>query len=120
MVVGENIESFGGRYMNTTIINVKEVIGSPSALTREQGQLLLEEIRGVFAAGDKVIVDFAEIESMIIPFLNIAIGKLYEDNTSDLLKENFKFQSIPKWKAVSFNLVIENVKRYYANQGKFA
>ena len=106
--------------MNTTIINVKEVIGSPSALTREQGQLLLEEIRGVFAAGDKVIVDFAEIESMIIPFLNIAIGKLYEDNTSDLLKENFKFQSIPKWKAVSFNLVIENVKRYYANQGKFA
>lgn len=106
--------------MNTTIINVKEVIGSPSALTREQGQLLLEEIRGVFAAGDKVIVDFAEIESMIISFLNIAIGKLYEDNTSDLLKENFKFQNIPKWKAVSFNLVIENVKRYYANQGKFA
>lgn len=106
--------------MNTTTINVKEVIGSPSALTREQGQLLLEEIRGVFAAGDKVIVDFAEIESIITPFLNIAIGKLYEDNTSDMLKENLKLQNVPKGKVASFNLVIENAKRYYANQGEFA
>lgn len=67
-----------------------------------------------------MIVDFAEIESIITPFLNIAIGKLYEDNTSDMLKENLKLQNVPKGKVASFNLVIENAKRYYANQGEFA
>lgn len=106
--------------MNTITINVKEIIGSPSALTREQGNLLLEEIRKAFEKGNKVILDFAEIESIITPFLNVAIGKLYEDNTSDMLRENLSIQNVPKGKAASFNLVIENAKRFYANQSEFA
>ncbi len=105
--------------MSTVTVNVKDVIGSPSALTREQGELLLAEIRKAFNAGGKVVLDFADVESIITPFLNVAIGKLYADNTSEELKEKLMIQNVPKEKVASFNLVIENAKRYYANQSEF-
>ncbi len=106
--------------MNSIEINVKDVIGTPSALTREQGKILLDEIQKVFAAKKKVILDFADIESIITPFLNVAIGKLYEFNTSEMLKQNLEIRNIPKGKAASFNLVIENAKKFYSNQSEFS
>ena len=57
------------------IINVSNVLDSPSALTQEQGKKVYELISEAIRANDKVFLDFDGIESMISPFLNNAIGK---------------------------------------------
>lgn len=54
--------------METITINIASLIQSPSALTREQGKIVYDEIMHNLNTGDKVILDFKEIESIITPF----------------------------------------------------
>lgn len=100
-------------------IDVENAIGSPSALTREQGEIVYDMIKDKIALGENVLLDFGNIESLITPFLNVSIGKLYKDFSSETLKERLKILNVPEGKVSSFNLVIENAKRYYKDQQGF-
>lgn len=105
--------------MKKVCINVKDTIDSPSALTREQGEIVYNIIKKEILSNNIVILDFQDIESLITPFLNVAIGKLYEDFSSEELKEKLKPENIPQGKKSSFNIVIENAKKYYADKQSF-
>ncbi len=105
--------------MNTVRINISKEIGSPSALTREQGKIIYDKINNYIENDTFVILDFIEIESLITPFLNVSIGKLYEKYTSEIIKKYINIINIPEGKASSFNLVIENAKKYYSNKDSF-
>ena len=100
-------------------IDVKDKINSPSALTREQGKIIFDNIVETIDRGVGVELDFTDIESLITPFLNVAIGKLYEKYDSQKLREFLKPINIPSGKVSSFNLVIENAKNYYKDKAKF-
>lgn len=71
-------------------MKVFDIIGSPSALTVEQGKLLYNEIINILKDEEIVIVDFTNIESIIMPFLEGSNRK--------------------------FNMVIKNAKNFYANK----
>ena len=57
-------------------IDVAEKIGNPSALTQEQGDVIFQEIDSSFKQKKDIFLDFSNVESMISPFLNNAIGQL--------------------------------------------
>ncbi|SHM95314.1 protein of unknown function [Anaerosporobacter mobilis DSM 15930] len=101
--------------MGIVRVNVSEVINSPSALTREQGEKVYNCIVNNIKLENSVILDFNQIESIITPFLNVAIGKLYGDYPSDTIKKYLEIINIPNGKAASFNIVIRNAKSYYGN-----
>lgn len=82
--------------METITINIASLIQSPSALTREQGKIVYDEIMHNLNTGDKVILDFKEIESIITPFLNVSIGKLYENYNSDQLNTQLEVKNPPE------------------------
>ena len=105
--------------MEFVTVNIKDKIQSPSALTREQGNIIYNCIVSILENGKGVQLDFGEIESLITPFLNVAIGKLYEKYDSPKLQECLKPINVPSGKASSFNLVIENAKKYYKDRSKF-
>jgi len=105
--------------MNKIEIRVVDTINSPSALTREQGKLVYDTILTYMKKNQKVILDFSDIESLITPFLNVAIGKLYEDYSSDQIKELIEFTHIPTGMTSKFQLVINNAKLYYSNKDGF-
>ena len=69
-------------------------------------------------SGD-VILDFEGIESIITPFLNVSIGKLYETNSSENLQQHLQIVNLPKGMAAKFSLVIENAKNFYKNSAAF-
>ena len=71
-------------------VKVFDIIGSPSALTVEQGKLLYNEIINILKDEEIVIVDFTNIESIIMLFLEGSNRK--------------------------FNMVIKNAKNFYANK----
>lgn len=100
-------------------IVVEQVIGSPSALTVEQGNLVYEKIISGLEAKKKIVLDFSNIESIITPFLNVAIGKLYEKYTSDQLKENIDIINQPEGTNRKLNMVIRNAKNFYADKVGF-
>ncbi len=104
--------------MNITI-NIRQKIGSSSALTREQGKIIYDALIDNFQNGNHVTLDFSNIESLITPFLNVAIGKLYETYSSEEIRKYLQLDNIPSGKSSSINLVISNAKRYYSDHTAF-
>lgn len=100
-------------------LNVMECIGTPSAITQESGDLIFEEISKAIKEKVCIELDFKDIESMISPFLNNAIGRLYEDYSSEEIKQYLKILNLPKEKIPTINMVISNAKKFYADQEKF-
>lgn len=100
-------------------INVMECIGTPSAITQESGDLIYEEICNAISNDELILLDFKDIESMISPFLNNALGKLYKDYTSEQITKHVKLVNLPSEKIPTINMVISNAKKYYANKAMF-
>lgn len=100
-------------------LNVMECIGTPSAITQESGDLIYEEICKSIQAERVIELDFKDIESMISPFLNNAIGKLYKDFTSEEISKYLQIINLPSEKIPTVNMVINNAKKYYANKECF-
>lgn len=105
--------------MNTVILNIASLINSPSALTREQGAIIYKQIVDNLNSGNKVILDFQDIESLITPFLNVSIGKLYETFNSSQLNSQLEIQNPPDGTNSKFQMVIENAKQYYSDKKAF-
>lgn len=100
-------------------LNVATLIGSPSALTREQGAIIYNQIMTNLLSGNKVVLDFTDIESLITPFLNVSIGKLYETFSSDQLNTQLEIKNPPEGTNTKFQMVIANAKQYYFNKNDF-
>lgn len=100
-------------------LNVAEKIDSPSALTQEQGNIIYENIVSAFEKNEQIILDFVDIESMISPFLNNAIGRLYGKYSSEEIAGLLEFKNFPVTKKSTLNLVISNAKKFYKNKEQF-
>ena len=105
--------------MKNNYFNVAELIESPSALTREQGSVVYNVIVPLLRNGENITLDFADVESLITPFLNVVIGKLYEDFSSEQLNDQLKISNLPEGTRAKFKLVIENAKKYYTDKELF-
>ena len=104
----------------STRIDVAERIGNPSALTQEQGDIISHEIDTSFKHKEEIFLDFSNVESMISPFLNNAIGQLYENYTTEDIKHYLHLENFPPTKNSTLNIVINNAKKFYANKKTFA
>lgn len=100
-------------------IDVAEKIKNPSALTQEQGDIIYNEIVNSFEKKETIILDFSNVESMISPFLNNAIGQLYGKYTSEYIKQYLKLENFPPAKNSTLNVVINNAKNFYSNKKAF-
>lgn len=100
-------------------VNVANEIGSPSALTQEQGNIIYEKI--AYAIDNNIVIslDFEDVEIMISPFLNNSIGQLYGKYTSEQIQNALDLQHFPNEKKPTLNIVIANAKKFYADKDKF-
>lgn len=105
--------------MQNNTFNIAELIESPSALTREQGNIVYQTIIPLFKKDEHVTLDFCDIESLITPFLNVSIGKLYETYSSEQLNSLLSIENIPNGTSTKFQAVIDNAKLYYTNKENF-
>lgn len=102
-----------------TKIDVAKKIKNPSALTQEQGDIIYNEITNAFEKNEEIVLDFKNVESMISPFLNNAIGQLYGRYTSEDIKQHLILENFPPEKNATLNVVINNAKNFYANKKVF-
>lgn len=100
-------------------IDVAKTIGTPSALTQEQGDIIYNKISDAFEKKEIIVLDFSNVESMISPFLNNSIGQLYGKYSSDDIKQYLKLKKFPSAKNSTLNIVINNAKNFYANKKVF-
>lgn len=101
-------------------VDIATEIQSPSALTQEQGEIIYRLICSSINQEQEIVLNFENVESMISPFLNTAIGKLYGIYSSDVINSYLRLLNFPDTKKSTLKIVTENAKKYYANREAYA
>lgn len=105
--------------MEKITLNVCEALGTPTALTRDQGEMIFEKICSMIDSNISVLLDFSDVESVLSPFLNVAVGKLYSKYSSETLNDMLEVAGISEDLFEVFEIVISNAKSFYKNSSAF-
>ena len=105
--------------MNTTTIKLNDFISCQKGITPDEGEPIYIRILELFQGGSSVNLDFSGVEMMTTAFLNVVIGNLYKDYSSEQLKELLTFANLPNSVAVRIKKVTDNAKLFYKDEDKF-
>ena len=84
-------------------------------ITTEDGEQLRSEIVAQLSKGERVELDFADVEVFASPFLNAAVGSLLRDYKPEDLNSAIRFINLSPEDAQLLRRVIENARDYFAN-----
>lgn len=104
--------------MKETIFIDKKVT-MHQGITDEEGVVIYKEILSLLNDGKNVELDFHGIIMMTTAFLNVVIGQLYKDYTSEQLKGRIIFNNISEADALRIKKVADNAKLFYKDQDSF-
>lgn len=103
--------------MKTIFINSKVTLNK--GVTPKEGEPINNEIRQYISKGETVELDFKDIELMTTAFLNVVIGDLYKDHTSEQLKDLISFKNLKNADALRIKKVTDTAKLFYGDEDKF-
>ena len=104
--------------MERKIINIFDVVGGKAAVSTEDGERLFETISAFLEKDFEVVLDFANIETLITTFLNAAIGQLYSKYDSPFLREHLSVRGLQPEDRKRMIDVIEGAKEYFKEKDK--
>ena len=79
------------------MINVYELFGD-FAVSDADGETLHEKIENDLKTEKIVVIDFTNVETVLIQFLNSAIATLYKEHTSDELREKLEIKGLKSYR----------------------
>lgn len=100
-------------------IRIVDHVTFNQGVTSEEGQPIYGLIVNSFKKGESVELDFANVKFMTTAFLNVVIGALYRDYTSEQLKTILHLKNFTPETASRIKKVTDNAKAYYANIADF-
>lgn len=104
--------------MNNTI-RLDDFISCHKGITPDDGEPIYNAILASLKGGIPVVLDFDGVEMMTTAFLNVVIGNLYKDYTSDKLKTMLSFSNLPAQIAIRIKKVTDNAKLFYKDQENY-
>lgn len=104
---------------NEVAIRVFDVIGSPLAVSSDDGQKVYDRIAPLLRQGKKVRLSFEKIETIISAFLNAAIGQLYGEFSEDAVRNLFSVRDMSSEDLVLLKHVVDNAKLYFSHRKEF-
>ncbi|MCI8805983.1 MAG: STAS-like domain-containing protein [Clostridiales bacterium] len=96
-------------------IFIKDIIGN-KALDVAQGEKIYKKIMRIFKKNEQVTLNFENVETILSAFLNIAIGTLYKDYTSEYLNKNLIIKNVSKDNLFKMKRIFSRAKEYYENR----
>lgn len=100
-------------------VRVYDIVGGPLCVSAEDGQKVYEKIAPLLRAGNKVILSFNQVETMISAFLNAAIGQLYGEFTEEQIRERLSVPDMDKEDLTLLKRVVDNAKIYFKSPKEF-
>lgn len=101
------------------ILNIKQILGSDSAITPTSGELIFNVLEKVIDQKGTVQLDFSGIEIITSAFLNSAVGRLYSKYSSEELNTVLYITNISNDDLQLLKKVIERAKDYFSDQRSF-
>lgn len=103
--------------MNKIIID--SLITLHQGITPDEGKPINVEIRSYIEKKETVDIDFSGVEMMTTAFLNIVIGDLYKDYSSEELREFLTLSNLTEGDARRIKRVTDTAKLFYKNRAIF-
>lgn len=101
------------------IIYIDQRISMHQGITSAEGISIYEEILSKIKDDKLIELDFKDVELMTTAFLNVVIGQLYKEYSSEELKAHLTFANLSKADALRIKKVTDNAKLFYQNQDAF-
>lgn len=101
------------------IIKIDSMITLHQGVTPDEGKPINEEIRKYIELNESVEIDFSGVELMTTAFLNIVIGDLYKDYSSETLRSMLKITNVEDGDARRIKKVTDTAKLFYHNEKAF-
>lgn len=106
--------------MKNKVIKLNEFLTLNSGVTPEEGAPVYETIIQAFKENCKVTLDFSDVRMLTTAFLNVVIGDLYKDYTSDDLKSRLHLVNYSSSTADRIKKVTDNAKLFYKDRESFS
>lgn len=100
-------------------IKINDHITLNQGITSEEGEPIYKMIVDSLAKKEDVTLDFQDVTFLTTAFLNVVIGTLYKDYTSEQLQSKLHVLNINDETAARIKKVTTNAKAFYENEAKF-
>lgn len=105
--------------MNATTIKLTDFVSCNKGITPDDGEPIYRKVLESLKNNTSVNLDFAGVEMMTTAFLNVVIGNLYKDFSSEQLKSMLNFSNLPQSIGVRIKKVTDNAKLFYKDEESF-
>lgn len=106
--------------MDILKIKITDHISLNKGITPDEAEPLYEMEMNAFRAGQKVVLDFEGVEMLTTAFLNVIIGNLYKDYTSEELKLKLGLEHLDEATAIRIKKVTTNAKSFYNDEKDYS
>ena len=100
-------------------IKVDDYVSLHQGITSGEGEPIYELIVDALSQNEEVTLNFESITFLTTAFLNVVIGALYKDYTSEQLQANLHIENINEETATRIKKVTDNAKLFYSDEEKF-
>jgi len=104
---------------NQVIVRVFDIVGGPLCVSAEDGQRVHDKILPLLKQGQKVVLSFEQVETVISAFLNAAIGQLYGEFPEDRIRELVSVRDMDQNDLPILKRVVENAKVFFSDPDRF-
>lgn len=101
------------------IIKINNYITLNQGITSEEGEPIYKMIVEKLSKDEDVTLDFEEVTFLTTAFLNVVIGALYKDYTSEQLQAKLHIENINEETVARIKKVTDNAKLFYSDEEKF-
>ncbi|MBR1543798.1 MAG: STAS-like domain-containing protein [Muribaculaceae bacterium] len=105
--------------MDTILFKLDNLVTLHQGVTPDEAQPIYEKVADNLRMGKIVELDFENIELATTAFLNVLIGALYKDYTTEQLKDRLVLKHISSDMATRIKKVTDNAKLFYSNKQQF-
>lgn len=100
-------------------IKINDYITLNQGITSEEGEPIYNMIVENLSKDEDVTLDFGEVTFLTTAFLNVVIGALYKDYTSEQLQARLHIENINDETVARIKKVTDNAKLFYSDEDKF-
>ena len=104
---------------NAVIVRIFDIVGGPLCVSAEDGQRVYDKIAPLLRNGQKVVLSFEQVETLISAFLNAAIGQLYGEFSEDRIRELVSIRDMDDEDQAVLKRVVDNAKAYFKAPKEF-
>ncbi|MEQ6121631.1 STAS-like domain-containing protein [Reichenbachiella sp. MALMAid0571] len=105
--------------MEQVRINIFEAIGGDGAISVDDGDMIYSKVEKAVLKNAQVILDFQNIKLITTAFLNAAIGQLYGNFSTELIKEKLSLENVAQEDLPTFKIVTNRAKQYFLDKKGF-